>query len=240
MKYDRDYLIMEHLKLAQDIAVREWRTATHALDKDEMVSLAYLGLVDAAERWQDYCIRKGFDPDAIQYFKVFARLRIRGTIRDSIRSADWATRTLRSKSKKLKEAGQEEGVPIEILAERTGMTIADINKVNSRLAKKPVSLDAKIGLVDYNTDTAREIQIKEDIDTEGIAFANEMIEVFINTVRGLPVEEQVVLALYYYSKLDLQSIAEELVLPELRISQLHLSGIAAVKAALIDAASERG
>lgn len=239
MKYDRDYLILEHLKLAEEIAVREWRTATHALEKDEMLSLAYFGLIDAAERWEAYCVRKEYDPNAIQYFKVFARLRIRGTIRDSIRSADWATRTLRSKSKKLKDAGQDEGLSVQELSERTGMTVAEIYKVNSRLAKKPVSLDAKIGIRDYGSDTTQEIQIKEDIDTEGIAFANEMIALFVQTVRSLPVEEQVVIALHYYSKLDLKHIAEELDLSELEVSQLHSSGVSAVKLALTDAASER-
>lgn len=240
MKYDRDYLILEHLKLAEDIAVREWRTATHALEKDEMLSLAYLGLVDAADRWEAYCVRKEFDPDAIQFFKVFARLRIRGTIRDSIRSADWATRTLRGKSKKLKEAGQDEGVPVQELAERTGMSVSEINKVNSRLAKKPVSLDAKIGVYDTGSDAQQEMQIKQDVDTEGSAFANEMIGLFISTIKTLSVPEQVVIVLHYYSKLDLKSVAEELQLPEIKVSQLHFSGVAAVKAALTQAATERG
>lgn len=239
MKYDRDYLILEHLKLAEEIAVKEWRTATHALEKDEMMSLAYFGLIDAAERWEAYCVRKSFDPDAIQYFKVFARLRIRGTIRDSIRSADWATRTLRSKSKKLKDAGQDEGVAIDLLAERTGMTVSEIHKVNSRLAKKPVSLDAKIGIRDFGADTNQEIQIKEDIDTEGIAFANEMIRLFIETVKSLSVEEQVVIALHYYSKINIADIAKELQISEPEVIKLHSSGVKAVKYALTEAASEK-
>jgi RNA polymerase sigma factor FliA len=238
MKYDRDHLILEHLKLAEEIAIKEWRTATHALEKDEMMSLAYLGLVDAAQRWEAYCIRKEYDPDAIQFFKVFARLRIRGTIRDSIRSADWATRTLRSKSKRLKDAGQDEGLSVQELAERTGMTINEINKVNNRLSKKPVSLDAKLG--SQTLEGHQEIQIKEDIDTEGSAFANEMIEIFINTVKTLPIEEQVVIALHYYTKLDLKHVAEELQISEVQVSQLHNSGVSAVKAALTYAATERG
>jgi len=240
MNYTKDYLIDEHLKLAQDIAIREWRTATHALEKDEMLSLAYLGLVDSADRWEAYCARKGYDPNAVQYFKAFARLRIRGTIRDSIRSADWATRTLRSKAKKLKEAGQDEGVPVQELSERTGMSVADIHKVNARLAKKPVSLDAKINYQDTTSESNQEMQLKEDIDTEGIAFANQMVEVFVQTVKTLPVPEQVVLALHYYQKLDLRLIAEELALPEVHILQLHTAGISAVKYALTTAATERG
>ena len=138
----------------------------------------------------------------------------------------------------MKEAGQEEGIPIKELAERTGMAVKEIEKVNARLARRPVSLDARLHT--ETSDNQQDMQIKEDVDTEGTAFANEMIEIFIATVKDLPVEQQVVLALHYYSRLDFRSIAEELVLPELRISQLHSSGIAAVKAALTNAASERG
>lgn len=238
MNYDKDTLILEHLYLAKQIALREWRTATHALDKDDMLGLAYLGLTDAANRWESYCARKGYEPSAVQFFKVFASLRIRGTIRDSIRSDDWATRTLRSKSKKLKEAGQDEGVSVEVLAERTDMTVAEINKVNARLAAKPVSLDAHLNTTFEGV--ATEPQIKDDVDTEGSVFAKEMTDVFIDTVRNLSILEQLVVVLHYYSKLDFRKISEELEVPEAKISQLHASAVVSVKEALTYAATERG
>jgi RNA polymerase sigma factor for flagellar operon FliA len=238
VNYDKDTLILEHLNLAKQIALREWRTATHALDKDDMLGLAYLGLTDAANRWESYCARKGYEPSAVHYFKVFASLRIRGTIRDSIRSDDWATRTLRSKSKRLKEAGQDEGVPVEVLAERTEMTVTEINKVNARLAAKPVSLDAHLNTTFEGT--SNEPQVKDDIDTEGSAFAKEMTDIFIDTVRGLTMAEQLVLVLHYYSKLDFRKISEELNVPEAKVSQLHVSAVSSVKDALTYAAVERG
>jgi len=237
--YNRDFLISEHMNLAKEIAYREWKTATHALDKDEMLSLAYLGLVDAATRWEAYCAKNEYDPTATQYFKVFARLRIRGTIRDKIRSEDWATRTLRSKSTRLKAAGQDEGVSIAELAERTGMSTSEINKVNARLAAKPVSLDAKMSTGDFDS-ASNEVQLKEDIDTEGIAFANSMINTFVSTLKTMSPESQVVIVLHYYSKLDLRKVAEELNLPETKVSQIHSNAIVAVREALMDAAQERG
>src|SRR3954471_22212774 len=138
MSYDKESLVLNHLTLAKDIANREWRTATHALKRDDMLSLANLGLVDAADRWEAYCEKNDYDPNAVQYFKVFASLRIRGTIRDHLRKEDWATRTVRSKAKKLKVAGQDEGLSVDELAEITGMSVVEINKVNARLAAKPV------------------------------------------------------------------------------------------------------
>jgi RNA polymerase sigma factor for flagellar operon FliA len=242
MNYDRDTLISDHLDLAKHIAMSEWRTAPHALNKDDMLGLANFGLVDAADRWEAYCARKGYDPSAVQFFKVFAGFRIRGTIRDQIRKDDWTTRTVRSKSKKLKDAGQDEGLSVEELAERTNMTVVEINKVNARLAQRPVSLDSRLTNHDQGqglpADT--DFQLKEDVDTEGEAFANEMIEVFVSTVKTLPFDIQVVLALRYYSRLELRRIAEELQLPEAKVTQLHHAGVLAVKQNLMQAAMERG
>lgn len=237
MNYDKDSLILSHLKLAEDIGTREWRTATHALRKDDMISLANLGLVDAASRWLAYCEKNEYDPAAVQYFKVFAALRIRGTIRDFLRKEDWVTRTLRSKSKKLKDAGQDEGLSVEDLASLTGMTVSEINKVNAKLASKPVSLDAKIGLQDYENNT-KEIQIKEDIDTEGKAFANEILRSFVKAFKTLSQDMQVVLTLHYFTKLDFRRIAEELNLSEAKVSQLHIAGITYIKEVLTLAATE--
>jgi RNA polymerase sigma factor for flagellar operon FliA len=237
--YDKDFLIMEHMSLAEGIGIKEWKTATHALDRDDMLALAYLGLVDAANRWEAYCARKGYDPSATQFFKVFARLRIRGTIRDSIRSDDWATRTLRSKSKRLKDAGQDEGVSIEELAKKTEMTVAEIHKVNARLASRPVSLDANF---QTNSEEAQQEshQLKDKVDTESVAFAQSMMSIFVETFLKLDPAVKVVIALHYYGKLDLRRVAEELEMPEATISKWHAEGVTAVKEALTYAAKERG
>ena len=241
MSYDKESLILTHLDLAKNVAISEWRTATHALQKDDMIALANLGLVDAADRWEAYCARNGYDPSATQYFQVFARLRIRGTIRDQIRKDDWATRTLRSKSKKLKEAGADEGVPIEELAKRTEMSEAEIRKVNARLAARPISLDSYFSPGNPDNQNAKtNPELKDDVDTESSAFSKDMISIFIHTVKNLSVEVRTVLVLHYYGKMDLRRVAEELALPESKVSQLHSSGVVAVKDALVTAAQERG
>jgi RNA polymerase sigma factor FliA len=238
LSYDKDSLIVEHLSLARDIAIREWRTATHVLKQDDMISLAYMGLVDAADRWEPYCAKNEYDPSATQYFKVFASLRIRGTIRDHIRKEDWATRTVRSKAKLLKNAGQDEGLPVQELADKTGLSVAEINKVNARLSAKPVSLEAHFSNND-SEGVSINPELRDDIDTEGSAFSRTMISIFVDTLKQLPFEVQVILSLKYYKNLELKRVAEELELPEARISQLHASGVLAIKSALTEAAKEQ-
>jgi RNA polymerase sigma factor for flagellar operon FliA len=240
MSYDRDSLILEHLKLAETIATKEWRTATHALNRDEMVSLAYQGLLDAAMKWEKYCEKNGYDPEATQFFKVYASFRIRGAIRDHIRSEDWATRTTRSKSKKLKEAGQDEGATVEELSERTGMSVSEINKVIVKLTSRPVSLDAYTSANGPHQDSPGRgnHELKDDVDTESSAFANDMQSAFVSKFKVLSPEVQTVLALHYYSRMDLRSIASELDLSESRISHIHAQGVCDIRQALLAAATE--
>lgn len=241
MSYDVDSLILNHMNLANDIAVREWRTATHALRKDDMISLAYTGLVDAAHRWEPYCAKNEFDPEAVQYFKVFASLRIRGTIRDYIRKEDWATRTLRGKSKKLKDAGQDEGLSAVELSDKTGMSVTEINKVNARLAARPVSLEAHFSNAYQDSPGPHSNpELRETVDTESSAFSREILSKFAEAVKVLPKESQVVLILHYYERLDLRKVAEELKLSESKVSQLHANAVVAIKSAIVQAAQERG
>jgi RNA polymerase sigma factor FliA len=242
MDYDKESLILSHMNLAKTIANREWRTATHALKLDDMLSLAFEGLVDAANRWETYCVNNKYDPSATQYFKVYASLRIRGTIRDYIRKDQrWATRTLRSKAKKLKEAGQDEGLSIEALASKTGMSVSDIHKVNAKLALKPISLDAHLTNIYDTVNGSSHVNdsfLRDSIDTESSVLSGNLVQVFLQTLRELPQELMLIVILRYYAKLDLKQVAERLDMPESKVSQLHLSALSTIQKSITSAAQE--
>src|SRR5882724_5493703 len=91
--------IEERAGFARSFGIKRYNTAPHALDKDEMISVAYWGLCDAARRWEKYCDAKGFRSDAMNYFTTYAYYRIKGAVEDFIRQQDWATRSLRERSK---------------------------------------------------------------------------------------------------------------------------------------------
>lgn len=233
--YDRDILIRDHMGLAKAIAVQNWQTATYALEVDEMKSMAYMGLVDAANRWEKYCEKNGYDPAAVEYFKVFAARRIHGTIRDGIRQNDWATRTLRDKAKRLKQAGQDDGATPEELAERTGMTIKEVSSTIHRMSTRPVSLEAQGGGGEQNGFAHN---YPASITTDGTSFELEMLRHATDVMRTLPQDQQVVLALHYYEALEIRSVAHELGITESRASQLHTKAVLTIRQALLEAASE--
>lgn len=230
--YGKDTLINGHLGLARAIAVQIWQTAPYILDVEEMKSLAYLGLVDAADRWEKYCLKNGHDPNAVEFFKVYASRRVNGTVRDSIRADDWATRTLREKAKKLKLAGQDEGASSQELSDRTGLTVKEVNKTIHRMASRPVSLNQELENEKAFTGYT------DPIDVEGSAFENDMLKVAAEVIRQLPEDQQVVLALHYYSDLEIRSVARELNITESRASQLHTKAVLTIRQALMSAASD--
>lgn len=230
--YSKDTLINEHMGLAKAIAIQQWQTAPYALELEEMISLANLGLVDAADRWEPYCAKNGFDPGAVEFFKVYAQRRIYGTVRDAIRASDWATRTLRDKARRLKQAGQDEGATAGELAKRTGLTIKEVNKTIQRMAAQPISLEQT------HEDQERPQQPADPIDVEGRAFENDMLSVATKTIRELPSDQQVVLALHYYKALEIRTVARVLNITESRASQLHTKAVLTVREALMKAAAE--
>ena len=224
MVKDPDTLIHEYLPLAQSLAQQVWRTAPHALELEEMRAIAYLGLVGAANRWDPYCAERGFSPSALEYFKPFVVLRVRGALMDAIRATDWATRSLRTRARALQEAGQDTGVSQVELARRTGLSLAEVRATVRDMARRPISLEAE------------ELDPGGETDVESAALAGAILTAVVDVIRGLAREEQMVIALHYYSGLHLGQVARVLGLTEIRVSQMHADAVLVVHAAMRAAA----
>lgn len=212
--------IEKHVGLARSIGIRRYNTATHALDRDEMISVAYWGLCDAARRWEKYCEGKGFDNQALNYFTTYAWQRIKGAVEDFIRQQDWATRSLRDRSKKLVEAGGE-GATRQELSNRTGMPLQEIHEVIAGMNRAPVSLTAfeSTGSNDDNISYYTELVSTDSV--ESTVEVNELLEVFGDAVAEMSGEAQVIIGLHYYKNMELKKIANVLDITEARASQIH-------------------
>lgn len=221
---DKDALIVEYKGFADSLAVREWQKAPYALDLDTLKAQGYLGLVEAAHRWETYCKEKGYDSEALQYFKVFAGKRIYGSIRDSIRSDDWATRTVRAKSRILKDNGLLDGASIEELVSRTSMKEKDVRKTILRMMAKPVSLDV-----------ATEVSNpKSSIDAS--FFSDKILNVFADEMSLRPLAEQLVICLIHYLDYTIYMVSEELGITEEDVVLVHENALIAIIQRLREAA----
>lgn len=220
-------LIADYMGLAQALAQQVWRTAPHALELDELRAIAYLGLVAAAERWKPYCAANGYDVNALQYFKPFAVRRIRGSMIDAIRASDWATRLLRSRARALQAADSGTGLTETELAERTGLTVAEIRATQRGMAQRPVSLEAE----ELDVESA-------DTDVESSAITAAVLGHVVEVIRHLTPAERTVIVLHYYAGHQLHQVAKTMHISESRASQLHADAVLAIHEAMCTAVSE--
>ncbi len=221
---DMDALIDQYIGLAQSVAQQVWRTAPHALELDELIGIAHLGLVMAARRWESYCAERGFDPEALEYFKPFVVRRVHGALIDALRSSDWATRSLRNRAKALQDAGQDKGVSEKELARRSGMTVQEVRNTIRGMSQRPVSLEAE------------ELDPVAGKGVESDAFTKDVLGTVVGAIQDLDPDQQIVLTLHYYQGLQLQQVAKQMGISESRASQLHARAVLAVHEQMITAA----
>jgi RNA polymerase sigma factor FliA len=220
--------VQDLLPQARSEAWRIFQTAPQQLDRDELQSLAYTGLVMAANRWETYCEANGYSPDATQFFAAYALRRMRGAMLDAMRSSDWVTRSVRSRAKALREAGHDLGKSEDELSEATGLTKQQIRDTLAGVARRPVSVDAE------------PVDIAEQASVEGTAVVHSVMDAVVEVLRAKPAEVQIIIALRYHQGKELREIAALLGRTPDEVDVLHAEGILAVHDAMIRMVSDSG
>lgn len=206
---------------ARSEAYRVWQRAPHALEMDELMSLALYGLASAAHRWPEYCRAKGHDPTAYQFFRAYALRRMRGSMLDHLRAQDWVTRSARTKAKELQRAGADRGLSDAELAAATGMDISEVREVNAAVAARPVSIDAE------RFDAAAED------DVEGQAVVSQVLAAVSVAAAALHEEQRLLLALRYYHGIPVAEAAAYAGVTPDEASQLHQDAILEIHSAML-------
>ena len=88
----RDQVVLDHLPLAKAIAIRVHENLPVHVELDDLIHAGVLGLFDAVEK---------YDANKNVEFQSYAKHRIKGAILDSLRQADWASRDMRRRQKKV-------------------------------------------------------------------------------------------------------------------------------------------
>ena len=219
-------LVIEMMPQAKSEAWKVFSAAPHALDLDDLTSLAYTGLMMAAARWPVYCESNHYDPRATNYFAAYALRRIRGSMLDAMRSQDWVTRSMRSRAKALREAGQDLGKTEAELAEQTKLSPRQIRDTLAGVAARPVSLDS---LQAEGTPH----DVPDPGDTESQAVVSGILDQVVRAMDALDAETQVILAFRYHRGLEFGRIAELLGTDEQRVTELHNAGVLAIHAVML-------
>ena len=93
-----DELVRAHLHLAGRAGGEPPRRLPSHVNRDDLSWAAVLGLAQAARSW---------DPGRGASFERHAATRIRGALLDELRDSDWASRSVRSRARRLQQAGEE-------------------------------------------------------------------------------------------------------------------------------------
>ena len=210
----RDQLVEQYLPLVNIIAGRLAIGLPSHVDRDDLISSGFFGLLDAIERY-DYA--RG------NKFETYAGVRIRGSMLDYLRSKDWLPVSMRQKIRKYEQTVAElEGqlgrpATDAELADELGLAAKDLQALVTQLNVATI-----IPLEEYVH--AETPQIGE-MDPQEMVERNELKNILAGAIDKLPDKEKTVVSLYYYEELTLKEISLVLHLSEARISQLHTKAV---------------
>ncbi len=225
----RNQLMEHYLPLVKYTAERIWAKLPDKVELDDLLSVGIFGLCEAIG---------AFDPHRGVKFETYCTPRIRGSILDYLRSIDWAPRLVRARANQLDKATQaleahlgrlptEEELAAELELEKHEFyrLQRDANAVTL------VSLNTKFNESEGDKDI-REIDIIEDRRSKNPVIEAQKRDLKNLLTKGLTRAEKLIIILYYYEEMTMKEIGATLDLSESRVSQMHSSIIARLKAQL--------
>ena len=220
-------LVENHMGLAQHIAMAFWKRAPNALDRDELVAVAYQGLVTAALRF-DLSYRPDNDPGYRPElaFGPWARTKITGTIQDWLRTIDHVPRRQRKTYREMQMLAP--GRSPEETAAILGIDPARVRAITHAVECPPVSLDEI-----QDAATRDPVSSTPIGGTEGEAMTNLVQEAVGVAFTDMDDMSKSVLALKYYSGLTFTQIAAQLGTSTARVKEIHQEAVVTVHSVML-------
>src|SRR5688572_9179211 len=231
----RNILMENYLHLVRYNAERIHVKLPDEVELDDLMSAGIFGLMDAIN---------AFDLDRGVKFETYCAPRIRGAILDELRSMDWVPRLVRSRAHKMDNATKQLEVELgrsptnDELAKRLRIPMSEFEKIaKDASAVGLVSLSRKWFETDSNKDV-REIDVLED--KRGADPVREIQRKDLKELitKGLSPDERLIIILYYFEEMTMKEIGATLDLSESRVSQMHSSILARLKAQMADRKKE--
>jgi len=222
---EQNALVTETLDLVSHVVSELAVRYPRHVDRAELWNAGALGLVEASRR---------YNPEAEIPFARYAAIRIRGSIIDSTRNRDWATRSVRRHLRDIQQAAvrleEQTGVaPSQAeLAGCLGITVADLT---ARQAQASVSTLLHLDTADREETSLAERVEEERIDAvpELALEQRELRGTLQTAVRHLPPVQAEVISRYYLRGELLQDVAEDMGLTTARVSQIRSEALDAMR-----------
>ena len=222
IEQDREKYILNNLKLVKYIASKYY-TDNFGIDFDDLVSYGNMGLIDAANKYDETRNCK---------FSTYASLKIRSYIIDEIRRNSPISRNSMANINKYNSAVKE--LQVSLLREPNEREISkylkipldDVRKIESDIYSMTItSLDTVIFQGNNDISLMDTIKDTEEMSPTNIVEESEKIEILTKAIDMLKEKDKLVLSLYYYEELSLKEIGKVLEVSESRVCQIHSRAI---------------
>lgn len=231
----RDKLIVQYIYLTRYVIGRIKVNLPPTYGYEDITSYGVEGLIDAVEK---------FSPQKGAKFETYALMRIRGSIIDRIRAADWLPRTVRKKIKDIKQA--IETLKQELDRNPTTSEIAEYMGLEKEKVEEILSQDTGVdSLYDKKGQGEESVEIIDTIEDKKSERPEEAVEKkdakreLEFALKKLPERERMLLVFYYHENMTLKEIGDTINVSESRVSQLHAQAIMKLKNLLSENRTER-
>ncbi|MEM6990432.1 MAG: FliA/WhiG family RNA polymerase sigma factor [Myxococcota bacterium] len=221
---ERDRLVTEHVGMAKRIALRVARRLPDGITNDDMIAAAYLGLTQAAER---------FDASRGESFVAFAEKRIRGAVYDELRRGDILPRRMRTMANKVRDVmrGLEQKLgrcpEDEEMAAELGVSPEEYRRDLEGLTHVSIVELPSVFQGAANDGSGYESPVSATL-------RRDLVAKVLDSLQELPPRDAQVLSLYYIEEFSYAEIGEVLGVTVGRISQLHARAITRIRGMLAD------
>ena len=225
--YYRNLLLEHYRDLVKYTAERLHSKLPDKVELDDLISAGTFGLMDAID---------AYDPARGVKFETYCAPRIKGSILDELRSMDWVPRLVRARAHQLAKATHSLEMHLgrkpdeRELADELEMDLEEFGRLQRDAnAASLVSLSTKCGDSEGEKDVY-EIDVIRDHRSEDPLLEAQKRDLKNLLTKGLTRAERLIIVLYYYEEMTMKEIGATLDLSESRVSQMHSSIVARLKA----------
>ena len=185
---------------------------------EELVGMAFLGLVEAAER---------FDPSKGVPFRAYAQIRVRGSLLDGLSKLGGLSRTAYAKARAYRALTDYQEHE-EIERRSNGSPEEKLAQVFQQAAQA-----AFVHRLSYTAEDGEELLADEGATPEEITQQKEMNQLLTNAVSKLPEKERLVIEEYYLKHKTFDEIGAEYEMSKGWISKVHKKALANLQSELV-------
>ena len=211
-------LVRDHLYLAHQAVAELSRRIPSHVNRDDLLSAAMLGLAQAA---------RTFDTDRGASFEHHAATRVRGALLDELRGSDWASRSVRSRARRMQQANDE--LTLRLGRIPTTAELATELGTDADAVHKLVSDVHRATVLNYDSivaeGDAEDLLPSPDHGPDQLLVDRERQAYLADAVLTLPERLRRVVVGYFYEERPMQELAAELGVTESRVSQLRAEAL---------------